>query len=82
MEPSDSFDDLWELVQFATCEAFVMRSFLEYLKASEAPAEKKLHRIQNWRNEIASGLGNPKVVAVASHVLQTIRAVPPKHANQ
>ncbi|MGB8591973.1 MAG: hypothetical protein WCD40_11385, partial [Candidatus Acidiferrales bacterium] len=75
-EPTDSFDELWDLVEFATYEAFVIRTFLEYLRLSNDPAEKKLYRIQNWRREVASGFGNPRIVEAASAVLQTIRAVP------
>lgn len=73
----DSFDDVWELVEFSTREALILRSFLEYLRSWPDAPEKKLARIQNWRREVGLQLGDPKVTAFADDLFQKLRAAPP-----
>lgn len=75
-KPTDS-DELWELVEFSSREGLLLRSFLEYLKDWPDPIEKKMHRVQHWREEMAAGLSRPDVVKFGSETVQKLRDAPP-----
>jgi hypothetical protein len=78
METNDSFDDLWELAEFSSREAHILRSFLEYLRTWPDPMEKKLERIQNWKKEVGMKLGSPCLLDQSDGAFQTIRDAPPQ----
>ena len=74
----DSSDAIWELAEFATREAYLLRSFLTYLRDWDDPPEKKLARIQHWREEIGLQLGNPLVADEATVLFQKLRDALPE----
>jgi hypothetical protein len=74
----DSFDDVWEVAEFAAREALLLRSFIEYLRVWPDPPEEKLKRLQNWKAEIGLQLGRPDVEAFAQELYQRLRAAPPE----
>jgi hypothetical protein len=76
-EPTDSFDDVWDLVSFSIREGLALRSFLEYLQTWPDQVDKKLQRIQNWRAEVGLIMGSPRIGEQALTILQKLRAVPP-----
>lgn len=78
MEKDDSLDAIWELAKFATREAYLLRSFLTYLRDWPDPPEKKLARIQQWREEIGLQLGNPSVADEATALFQRLRGALPE----
>lgn len=69
---------LWELAEFYAREAFLLRSFVEYLRDWPDPPEKKADRLQNWRTEIGLQLGNPVIGDHASEIFQKFRDAPPQ----
>jgi hypothetical protein len=75
-QTSDGFDDLWELAEYSVREARVLRSFLEYLRLPGDPQDKKLVKIQNWKNEVGLQLGNPQVTDSAGQLFQTLKGLP------
>jgi hypothetical protein len=76
--PNDSFDDVWEMLQFSLVEGLLLRSFVEYLRVGPEPWEKKIERVNGWKHEIGLQLGNPQMNEQASKIIQTIRDTPPE----
>ena len=74
----DSFDDLWDLVEFSVREAHLLRSFLEYLRDWPDPIETKLARLQNWKKEVGLQLGSPQILDQADAAFRTVRGAPPQ----
>lgn len=77
-QSGDSFDDIWELAEFCAREAFLLRSFLEYLRMWPDPLEKKWARLQKWHQEIGLQHGNTHIADYASQLFQRLRAEPPE----
>ena len=77
-EPNESSDEIWELAEFCAREAMLLRSFVEYLRTWPHPAEKKMERLQNWKQEIGLLLGNPSLSDSVSRLFQRLRAAPPE----
>lgn len=65
-QASDSFDEIWELVEFCAREALLLRSFLEYLRTWPDSPGKKWARLQKWQQEIGLQLGNPQIADYAN----------------
>jgi hypothetical protein len=77
-EPNESADEIWELAEFCAREAMLLRSFVEYLRTWPHPAEKKMERLQNWKQEIGLLLGNMSLSDSVSRLFQRLRAAPPE----
>lgn len=75
---ADSYDDVWDIVDFSLREALALRSFLEYLRTWPDPVNKKLYRIQHWREELAAALSRPDFVEWCSQNIQKVRHSPPE----
>jgi hypothetical protein len=73
-----STDDLWELIEFSTLEALVLRSFLEYLRTWPDPWELKHQKIAKWQVYTGRQFGNPNLVESSHQIIQKLRAVPPE----
>ena len=71
-------DDIWDLVEFCALEAFLLRSFVEYLDKAPTPWERKLERLTNWKKEIGLQLGNPKANEHLHSVFQRVRDARPE----
>ena len=69
----DAPDAIWELAEFAVREAFLLRSFLTYLRDWDDLPEKKLARIRQWEEEIGLLMGNPSVADEAKALFQRLR---------
>jgi len=82
MEPTEpqpsSLYDVWDVVQFCVCEAYALRSFMEYLRSWPDPPETKRTRLQNWKSEVGLQLGNPEVAKFGEQLLQKLRVAPPE----
>lgn len=73
----DSFDDIWELAEFCASEALALRAFLEYLRVWPDPIEKKIARLENWKQEIGMKFGSPQVGDATRELFQKLRGAPP-----
>jgi len=76
--PNEPSDEIWELAEFCAREAMLLRAFVEYLRAWPHPAEQKMERLQNWKQEIGLQLGNPNLTDSVSRLFQKLRAAPPE----
>jgi len=77
-EPTDSFDDVWDLAIFSVREALALRSLLENLRTVPQSVESKLAKVQNWRGEVARLLGTPEVGERPVELLQGVRGGSPQ----
>jgi hypothetical protein len=73
----DPCDYVWQLADFCVRETYALRSFLRYLREGEDTPEVKEGRLQGWRSEVATSLGNPLTSIRAESVVNTIRNLPP-----
>lgn len=71
-------EELWQLAEFCAREALLLRSFVEYLRSWPDPPEKKVARLQNWKQKIGLQLGNPNLSDHASQLFQRLRDAPPE----
>lgn len=71
-------DPIWELAEFSVKEAYAMRSFLEYLRTWDDSPDKKLARIQNWKQEIGFQMGNPAIAEKARELFQSLQNSDPE----
>jgi hypothetical protein len=76
-ESTEPSDDVWELVEFSAREGLLLRSFLEYLKEWPDSIDRKMQRVQHWREEMAAALSRPDVVKFGSDTIQKLRDAPP-----
>jgi hypothetical protein len=77
-EPSDPLGEIWDVAEFCALEAFLLRSFLEYLQTWPSDPQKKIQRLQNWKQEIGLQLGNPKASDTIRVQFQKVRDAPPE----
>jgi hypothetical protein len=82
MTPDDLCDELYALADFCVRENYALRSFLKYLLESQDSDEVKRDRLQGWRSEIATSVGNPLTSTRAESVLNTIRNPPPEEQKR
>jgi hypothetical protein len=82
MMPDDLFDELYALADFCVRENYVLRSFLKYLLEGQDSDAAKKARLEGWRSEVATSLGNPLTSNRAESVLNTIRNLPPEEQKR